>query len=105
MSLKFYLNKLLKVDNIENYTLNALKELQECYDQFIEKSEGSDPDFPFITFNTKGTQIKGTNAWIAHEGDESFDGLRDRFGRKLLNSKEQKENFDYLEKVKRENNN
>lgn len=45
MSLKFYLNKILKCDNIENYSLRSLEELKKCYDEFIKKT-GSDPDFP-----------------------------------------------------------
>ena len=34
MQLKFYLNKFLKVDNIEQYTLGALKELENTYEEF-----------------------------------------------------------------------
>ena len=40
MQLKFYLNKFLKVDNIENYTLGAIKKLEDYYDEFKEKSDG-----------------------------------------------------------------
>ena len=61
MSLKFYLNKFLKVDNIENYTLGTLQELRKTYDEFLEASEGTDPDFPMIDFGQKGKKIKGTN--------------------------------------------
>ena len=49
MDLKFYLNKFIKVDNIEGYTLKALKELQTCYENYLEKTEGSDPDFPITS--------------------------------------------------------
>ena len=48
MDLKFYLNKFLKVDNIEGYTIGALEELRKSYDRFIEKS-GFDPDFPMLS--------------------------------------------------------
>lgn len=64
MQLKFYLNKFLKVDNIEQYTLGALKELENTYEEFKEKTEGIDPDFPGITFKTKGTKLNvGTNVY------------------------------------------
>lgn len=51
MDLKFYLNKFLKVDNIENYTLDTLDKLKETYSNFMEKSDGVDPDFPSLSFN------------------------------------------------------
>jgi hypothetical protein len=64
MQLKFYLNKFLKVDNIEQYTLEALKKLEDTYDEFKEKTEGLDPDFPSITFKTKGTKLTvGSNVY------------------------------------------
>lgn len=79
MSLKFYLNKFLKVDNIENYTLGTLQELRKTYDEFLEASEGTDPDFPMIDFGQKGKKIKGTNVSkieidspIREEGDDSI---------------------------------
>lgn len=53
MELKFYLNKVLKIDNIENYTLNTLESLKKCYDNFLDKSEGIDPDYPGYTFGGK----------------------------------------------------
>lgn len=65
MDLKFYLNKFIKVDNIEGYTLKALKELQVCYENYLEKTEGSDPDFPMVTFgdkNGRGKKVQGRNA-------------------------------------------
>lgn len=61
MNLKFYLNKFLKVDNIEGYTLGVLNELKSAYDEFLEASEGSDPDFPMVDFGKKGKKVKGTN--------------------------------------------
>ncbi len=64
MQLKFYLNKFLKVDNIENYTLGTLKKLEEVYDDFKEKTNGIDPDFPEISFKTKGTKLTvGSNVY------------------------------------------
>lgn len=59
MGLKFYLNKILKIDNIEGYTLKTLNQLKSCYDEFIEKSEGIDPEYPGYVFgNGKGIKIK-----------------------------------------------
>lgn len=71
MDLKFYLNKFIKVDNIEGYTLKALKKLQECYEEYLEKTEGSDPDFPMVTFGGKngGKKVKGQNAAALDEID------------------------------------
>lgn len=71
MSLKFYLNKFLKVDNIENYTLKALGELKTLYDNFLEASEGTDPDFPMINFKDKGKKIKGTHKINIGENDNT----------------------------------
>lgn len=72
MGLKFYLNKYVKVDNIENYTLGALKILQGEYTKFLEESGGVDPDFPMFNFggNTGGNKdlkIKGQNKAIIDE--------------------------------------
>ena len=63
MALKFYLNKYVKADNIENYTLGTLKTLQNEYLKFLEESDGVDPDYP--TFNFGGgkgdIKVKGKN--------------------------------------------
>ncbi len=63
MDLKFYLNKFIKIDNIEGYTLSSLKAIEDNYAAFMEKTEGLDPDFPSIDFGgkTKGQKIKGQN--------------------------------------------
>ena len=61
MGLKLYLNKFLKVDNIEGYSYPELITLKKEYEKFLEESEGSDPDFPMIHFGNKGEKIKGTN--------------------------------------------
>lgn len=65
MDLKFYLNKFVKVDNIENYTLKPLKLLQKRYEDYLEKTDGADPDFPMMSFggkNGKKVKVKGRNA-------------------------------------------
>ena len=72
MDLKFYLNKFIKVDGIEGYTLKALREIQKRYEEYMEKTEGSDPDFPMMTFGGKsggGKKVKGRNA--ASEDEEN----------------------------------
>ena len=63
MELKFYLNKFCKVDNIENYTLNSLMTIREKYSEFLDSSEGYDPDFPMSNFGDgkKGKKVAGTN--------------------------------------------
>ena len=61
MGLKLYLNKFLKVDNIEYYTFSELMTLKKEYEKVMEESEGVDPDFPMFTFGGKGKKISGTN--------------------------------------------
>lgn len=61
MGLKLYLNKFLKVDNIESYTLSELIALKKEYEKVLEESEGTDPDFPMFTFGNGGKKISGTN--------------------------------------------
>ena len=63
MDLKFYLNKFARIDNIENHTLSTILELKKCYEKFIEKTEGFDPDFPETDFSggKKGKKIGGVN--------------------------------------------
>ena len=81
MALKFYLNKFLKVDNIEEYSLPVLKELKEQYDNFLEESEGTDPDFPLMSFGNKGTKIGGKNIYQLLDENESIEDFkRDRLG-------------------------
>lgn len=60
MDLKFYLNKFLKVDRVEEYTLKTLIKLREVYEDFLQQSDGVDPDFPMLNFGGKGMQkLKG----------------------------------------------
>lgn len=63
MDLKFYLNKFLKVDHVEVYTLSSLLELRKRYEEFLENSKGIDPDFPSLNFGDtkKGEKVKGIN--------------------------------------------
>ena len=58
MDLKFYLNKIIKIDNIEGYTLKSLINIRECYENFLDKTEGLDPDFPTLNFGGKGKKLK-----------------------------------------------
>ena len=61
MGLKLYLNKFLKVDNIESYTFSELITLKKEYEKVLEDSEGVDPDFPTYIFGGGGKKIGGTN--------------------------------------------
>jgi hypothetical protein len=61
MGLKLYLNKFLKVDNIELYTYPELIALRKEYEKVLENSEGIDPDFPTYVFGGGGKKIGGTN--------------------------------------------
>lgn len=74
MDLKFYLNKFLKADNIEHYTLDSLYKLKKVYDDFLDKSEGIDPDFPGMTLGDHGNgeRIKGTNYYSIFGGEENI---------------------------------
>ena len=76
MELKFYLNKFVKVDNIEGYTLFALKELKKAYDKFLEDSDGIDPDFPGLNFGGKGKNVV--------KGKTNVENLEDRSEHDLL---------------------
>lgn len=80
MDLKFYLNKILKVDNIENYTLKTLISLRDKYEEFLEKTEGIDPDFPMINFESKGKRIKGKNLASNAEEEEKLQKYNNKFG-------------------------
>ena len=85
MELKFYLNKFLKVDNIENYTLSTLEELRKVYERFTDKTEGFDPDFPMMSVGGKEgkgqTIAKGQNniykiAEDMGEGDKDIEEFK-----------------------------
>lgn len=66
MDLKFYLNKFAKVDNIEEYTLSTVRQLESIYSDYLENTEGKDPDFPMMTLGGHGEgggkKVKGRNA-------------------------------------------
>lgn len=74
MELKFYLNKFAKVSSIENYCLKDLKKIQKQYEEFLERSEGVDPDFPTVSFgdSSKGKKIKGKNKVQAESELENY---------------------------------
>lgn len=61
MELKLYLNKFLKVDNIEMYALESLYELRETYTKFIDSFGGKDPDFPMMNFGDPENTYKSSN--------------------------------------------
>lgn len=72
MHLKLYLNKFLKVDNIEQYSMNCIFRLREEYDRYLDLSGGFDPDFPEVNIGgrDKGQKIKGTNKIQAEEREK-----------------------------------
>ena len=74
MDLKFYLNKFVKADNIEGYTLGTLQKLRKTHDEFLDNSGGIDPDFPGLTLGDHGggEKIKGTNAYSVFGGEENI---------------------------------
>lgn len=87
MELKLFLNKFLKADNIEFYSLDTLFKLRSSYDKFLESSKGTDPDFPFIDFGDKGKKIKGVNkTLIAGQGDVEYEDENSEM-QELLNLK------------------
>jgi len=73
MGMKFYLNKFAKVDNLENYTWGTVLLLNKEYTDFLEKTEGTDPDFPGIDFTggAGGKKIAGVNAARVQESDDN----------------------------------
>ena len=80
MDLTFYLNKFLKVDNIEYYNLDALFKLRDAYSDFLENSKGVDPDFPMIEFGGgKGSKIQGVNKAQVGNNDEMDDPMTSDF--------------------------
>jgi hypothetical protein len=91
MHLKLYLNKYLKVDNIENYSLQCLIELRQEYDKFLDLTGGYDPDFPSINIgNREGQKIKGKNKIQLEKGmseNEFPDEVEERLS--LYNSQQE----------------
>ena len=74
MDLKFFLNKFAKVDNIENYTLKYLFELRKLYENYLESTDGQDPDFPMISFGgNKGKKVNGSNAAVNDDINEQHE--------------------------------
>jgi len=76
MGLKLYLNKFLKVDNIESYTFPELITLKKEYEKILEDSEGVDPDFPNYIFGGGGKKIAGTNIHTLTKNTEDEDEER-----------------------------
>ena len=76
MGIKFYLNKFAKVDNIEEYSLGTVLALNKEYTNFLESTEGLDPDFPGMDFSGNGKKVSGTNATIAQSrGAKGMEGI------------------------------
>lgn len=80
MDLKFYLNKFAKLDNIEQYSFKTVLAMRDMYRNYLDESEGYDPDFPLSSFNSKGKKLNlGRNVYsqFASEDDipEDFGGI------------------------------
>lgn len=84
MDLKFYLNKFLKIDSIENYSLRQLIDLRKRYESFLDRSNGLDPDFPGLNFGGnqgKGEKIRGVSmAKVDEEERKRKEAEENRFG-------------------------
>ena len=90
MGLKLYLNKFLKVDNIEYYTFSELMTLKKEYEKLMEESEGVDPDFPTYVFGSKGKKIAGTNIHTLSKPvteDEEEDSVYSGGDRSVINAR------------------
>ena len=91
MDLKFYLNKFARIDNIENYTFKSVLALRKTYEDFLDSSEGKDPDFPLLDLSSKKkgkTISKGKNIYSMFDEEdvpEEFHGIETR-----LKNKDQK---------------
>lgn len=97
MQLKLYLNKIIKVDNIEGYNLSTIMEIQNAYTSFLENSDGYDPDFPMSGTKDKhgngdmqNIKIKGTNVYANFDEDNpdpNFEGIpRSAIAKAKMNS-------------------
>ena len=78
MKLKFYLNNFAKVDKIENYTYNNVLSLRDAYQDFLDKAEGKDPDFPDMEFGgKKGKKLSlGRNVYSLFDEDDIPDDFK-----------------------------
>ena len=89
MEIKFFLNKFIKINNIEDYTLASIDEMRDAYDRFLEKTEGIDPDYPYLRLGQgeKGKVLgtRGTNIYsVIGEGESKedvYDIIRNNHGR------------------------
>lgn len=53
VQMKFYLNKFVKADNIEDYSFDYCNKLYERYHEFLKDNNGVDPDYPDTVFKVK----------------------------------------------------
>lgn len=57
IKIKFSLNKLGRIDNIEKYSINVISELYKAYESYIDGNDGQDVEFPGFFFG-KDAKIK-----------------------------------------------
>lgn len=79
MHLKFYLNKYVKADGLENYSLNCLMTLRKEYETFLDLTGGYDPDFPNINIGGRNGEkkIAGKNKLQAEQEFNEYNGGED----------------------------
>jgi len=82
MELKFYLNKFAKLDNIEYYSFNTILSMKKLYEEYLNDTEGLDPDFPTLNFGGKGKKISiGTNIYSLFDDEndipEDYKGINE----------------------------
>jgi hypothetical protein len=90
MHLKLYLNKYLKADNIESYSLRYLIDLKSEYENFLDLTGGYDPDFPNVNIGDRknGQKIKGKNKiQLEKEFNGEENSFPDEFGNVSYQSK------------------
>lgn len=64
------------MDNIEGYSLGTVLALNKEYTNFLESTEGLDPDFPGMDFSGNGKKVSGTNASVAKSrGNKGMEGV------------------------------
>ena len=70
-------------------TASLCLKLRDNYDKFLEKNEGSDPDFPGLEFNggKNGQRLSGQSKYRAlHMGDEVISSDRGTWDPRFIDS-------------------
>lgn len=70
MKIKFNLNKYCKLDNIENYSMDTIRTMQEVYEEYLKDTDGVDIDFPGFTFNKSKDSVSKKSGEIYKKNSE-----------------------------------